>query len=114
MSRKEGYLANEDKQDEKRKRDKLRAEQATADLQWLLGHSQGRRWFYRLVYGVCGVEDGIWEASAAIHFREGRRSIGIDVKNEAQAACPALYLSMIQEQMIEAQKRTNAKENDDE
>lgn len=114
MARKEGFLANEEFQDAKRKRDKLAAEQTNSDLEWLLSHPQGRRWFYQLIYGICGVENGIWEASAAIHFKEGRRSVGIEVKNEAQKVCPALYLDMIRDQMIDAQKRTNERENDDE
>ena len=89
-------------------------EQQAADLSRLMSYPQGRRWLYRLIYGVCEVESGIWEASAAIHFREGRRSVGIQVKNEAQAHAPGLYLTMIQEQLIEAQKRTNQKESTDE
>lgn len=114
MARKEGVLGDEAAQDVRRKRQRLEEEQQVADLSWLMSYPQGRRWLYRLIYGVCEVESGIWEASAAIHYREGRRSVGIQVKNEAQAHAPGLYLTMIQEQLIEAQKRTNQRESTDE
>lgn len=112
--RSEGPLADESRVNEQRKRDKLAREQEVEDLRYVMANPRGRRFFYRLVYEICGVENSSWNPSALIHFNEGRRSVGIDVKNEAQRTCPRDYLAMIEEKMYANQEKMKVEEKNDE
>jgi hypothetical protein len=101
-NQKKGALLDPKKQAFLRDRERLALYQNGEDFKFLMSHPQGRRFMYRLAYGICGVENGIWSASAEIHYMEGRRSVGIEVKNEAQRLAPREYVQMIQEQINDA------------
>lgn len=101
-NQKTGALLDPKKQSFLRDRERLAVYQRDEDLKTLMSTPAGRRFLYRLAYGICGVENGIWSASAEIHYMEGRRSVGIEVKNEAQRLAPREYVLMIQEQINDA------------
>ena len=106
MSRdRKGILVDEGRQALLRDREKLALFQNDEDIRAIMGTPQGRRFMYRLAYGICKVDGGIWSASAEIHYLEGRRSVGIEVKSEAQRVAPREYVAMIQEQINDAANR---------
>lgn len=76
--------------------------QIAEDVRAIMALPAGRRFIYRLIYDICGVENGIWVPSAEIHYLEGRRSVGIAVKNEAQQIASRDYILMIQERILAA------------
>jgi hypothetical protein len=92
-----------------REREKDAAVQADEDLRAIMATPAGRRFMYRLAYDICGVENGIWSPSAEIHFQEGRRSVGIQVKNDAQRVAPREYVEMIQERINAAAHQTETR-----
>lgn len=98
-----GPAASEKIAAELKKQEKLVDIQAAADLEWLLGQPQFRRWAIGLVYAgqFCGVNKTIWDGSSKIHYLEGRRSIGVDVL-KTFLNFPELY-SRLEQERIEAE-----------
>lgn len=92
-----------------REREKDTARQADDDLRSLMASPAGRRFIFHLAYDICGVENGIWSPSAEIHFQEGRRSVGIQVKNDAQRIAPREYVMMIQERINATANQTETR-----
>lgn len=108
---KRGRIRTDDEQAQATLRDRERdtQRQADEDLRAIMLTPSGRRFMYWLTYDVCGVENGIWSPSAEIHFQEGRRSVGIQVKNEAQRVAPREYVQMIMERINEAAHQTETR-----
>lgn len=73
------------------------------DVQFLLSHPQGRRFFHRY-FEKCGLFECSWEASARIHFNEGRRSVALDLLKDVKEANPVLFLEMTLKEHYEIDK----------
>jgi hypothetical protein len=93
------------KEDFMREEDKL-------DLRHISSSPQGRRFLWRLI-GECKTFEKIWDASAKIHFNEGRRSIGIQLLAEVMQADPKGYLLMQQEAMLRTASEEELKEDEE-
>lgn len=78
-------------------RDKLEAEEARADLRWVMNHVRGRRFMRRLI-DISGVYRGSFTGNSETFFREGERSVGIQVLRQIQESCPDKFLVMLTEQ----------------
>lgn len=66
------------------------------DWSWLLGNKRGRRIILDLL-DVCGVDRPSYTGSAETYYREGRRSVGLHIIQQARQHAPALYLTTLQE-----------------
>jgi hypothetical protein len=76
-----------------------------ADLDAILRTDFGRRWYYRMVFRLAGLESPSYQASGQLmSYQEGRRSVGIALKNEAHAVCPELWIRMLQERLAVAEQ----------
>lgn len=102
-------------------KDRQRAE----DLKAVLSTPAGRRFVWHLTNIKCGVlaQSYTGDAEQAV-YREGRRSVGLDVLGDAQELCPPEYLTMFTEALKEhreeelhkktAREQAAAKGRDDE
>jgi hypothetical protein len=70
--------------------------QAEADLQWVLGDRRGRRVLWRLI-AAADVWGRIRAPNPDIHYREGRREIGIELMEWIDSADAAMIPLMMQE-----------------
>ena len=102
MKRPEGRAADEQRLAEQRRKERVAREIELDDLRAVLSTPKGRRFFYRLIFDIAGVQSPSWSPSAEIHYKEGRRSVGIDLMLEAQNEFPLLYLNMIAERTEQA------------
>lgn len=89
------------KQDERdlaaRQARELAAEQAEADIRWLMDQKAGRRIVWRLL-GQAGVHQTVFNSDHAVHsFNEGRRSAGTDLLAEVAGAGFEAYIVMLRE-----------------
>jgi hypothetical protein len=66
------------------------------DWIWLLRDQRGRRIMTDLL-GVCGVDRPSYTGSAETYYREGRRSVGLHIQQQARQHAPAHYLELIKE-----------------
>lgn len=74
------------------------ADQAVADLRWLMGHKQGRRIAAR-VLEKAHVHHASFNTNASVTaFREGERNVGLWLQAEILDTCPDAYLQMLKEQ----------------
>jgi hypothetical protein len=95
-----GHLSDADAQERLLQQERRLTAIEQADLQDLLKHPWGRRLYYRLVFLLCGLESPSYaEAFQQMAFLEGRRDIGITLRDEAQAVCPELWTRMVAEQV---------------
>ena len=100
-----------DSSDEKRgrksaKREKLARLQKQADLKAVLASPAGRRFMWRLL-GDTGIFARIFhENPSVVAYREGRRSLGIDLLDELQYEFHEEYFTMEREALQNAKKAT--------
>lgn len=66
------------------------------DLKWLMSTKQGRR-FMRKVLAMSGVHRSSFTGNSETFFREGRRSLGLDLLAEVTRETFDEYLQMIAE-----------------
>jgi hypothetical protein len=78
---------------ERQKKRRLRAEQADADLLWLMNQSEGRRFVWRLLQS-CHLYETSFTGTSATFFREGERNVGLQVLADITRLCPDLYARM--------------------
>lgn len=83
--------------------------QAQRDLLAVLSTETGRRVYWRIIT-LCGVTDPIPTVNGVQQWHEGRRSIGIDLWNDAQAVNPNLIPQMMQERINEQLIKETANE----
>ena len=89
--------------EELKKYDKLKDEQARSDLKWVLEDPRGRRAMYRTIFTIAGAESLSYTgASDSTNFREGRRDVGLTLIRELQECATELYLLMLSEAITEA------------
>ena len=84
-------------------RDEARAEKAKTarqvevnDLKWLMSTSQGRRVAGRLL-GMAGIHRSSFTGNSETFFKEGRRSMGLELEVEITTHCFEEYLTMLRE-----------------
>ena len=82
---------------ERQKKRRLRAEQADADLLWLMNQREGRRFVWRLLE-TCHLYEtsftGPGSSKGATFFREGERNVGLQVLADIMRLCPGLHARM--------------------
>lgn len=79
---------------------KARAQQRDADLRQVLSTAEGRRTFWWLLDDVCNLHGPSYTGDAAFTaYREGRRSVAIDVMRMAHTVAPDAYLQALQEHL---------------
>jgi hypothetical protein len=66
------------------------------DWIWLLNSKRGRRIVTDLL-DVCGIDRPSYTGSAETYYREGRRSVGLHITQQARQHAPSHYLEMIKE-----------------
>jgi hypothetical protein len=73
------------------------------DVRLLMSEGAGRRVLWQLIDGTCGTFGGSYSGDAlASAYREGRRSVGIEVMQELQRLAPEAYVLMLQERLKDA------------
>lgn len=103
MSR-DGRLSNPDVQRRLKDMDIKMAAREAADLDAIMSTEFGRRWFYRLVFQIAALEAASYHNSGqAMAYQEGRRSVAIQLMQEAHAVCPELWMSMLKERLSVAE-----------
>jgi hypothetical protein len=68
----------------------------TEDWLWLLNSKRGRRILVDLLE-VTGVNRTSYTGNSETFFREGRRSVGLHILQQAQTHAPEQYLELIKE-----------------
>lgn len=76
----------------------LKRNQATNDLKAVMGTQQGRRFVRRLLERAGLYHCSFSPQALDMAFAEGRRNQGLSLLADIQAACPGLYITMLQEQ----------------
>jgi hypothetical protein len=79
-----------------RQKQKLEADQWKADWQTVMATPAGRR----LLGGImnrCGIYNGGHIGNAEIHYRAGRRDVGLEMMADMTAFCHEKYIEMLQE-----------------
>lgn len=102
--------------DDPRKQSKLKTMQMDLrgfevdDLGLVLRTESGRRFYYRLVYEVGGLESPVYEGGIKpnieinMAYREGIRSVASWLKEEAQAHFPEQWRMLINERLSRAEQ----------
>lgn len=111
--RRQGHLADPEVQARLKDLDYQVEEREAADLDAIMRTTEGRRFMYRMVFRVGGLQSPSYDTSGqAMSYREGRRAMALILLREAQAVCPELWIRMLQERMQrdleDRQKRGNA------
>ena len=76
----------------------LAAKQREADFRWLLEQQQGRRFLWRL-FQQCGVDRPSHTGNSETFYREGQRSVALNLAAEAKALAPDSYKRMLIENL---------------
>jgi hypothetical protein len=77
----------------------------------------GRRVLFRIIDEIAGLSSVSFTGNSETFYREGRRSVGVDLMREIQEACPQDYMTMLVEannERIAASARLMAQENPNE
>lgn len=93
---------------------KRRAEREAGDMRWIMSDARGRRFIWRLL-GNAGIFRTSFTGNSETFFREGARSIGLQVFAELHQVVPDAYLTMAKEAAaLEAQEanEVNSEAND--
>lgn len=93
----------------RRELEKEREEIRRRDLVEILSTPAGRRFLYDLVDRRCLVYSASYTGNSDTYYREGRRSVGIELITEVQARHPELWTKVLEEQ-LDFQKRTQINE----
>ncbi len=67
-----------------------------ADMAWVLSDARGRRVLWRVIAGA-GVWDRIRAPNPDIHYREGRRDVGIELMERIDSVDNSMIPLMMQE-----------------
>lgn len=87
---------------------KRRADREAGDLRWLMSDARGRRFIWKLL-GNAGIFRTSFTGNSETFFREGARSIGLQVFAELHQVVPDAYLTMAKEAAaLEAQEANEA------
>lgn len=79
-----------------RRKERYTRKEELADVRALLGMREGRRFIWRYL-GNCKVFESSWSPSAAIHFNEGQRDIGLKLLADVTEANDEALIQMMRE-----------------
>lgn len=79
-----------------KKKQQLEAEQYRADWQAVMATGAGRRLLGGII-NQCGIYSGGHIGNAEIHYRAGRRDVGLELMRDMTAFCHDQYIQMLQE-----------------
>jgi hypothetical protein len=68
------------------------------DWAWMLASKRGRRIVNDLL-DVCGVDRPSYTGTAETYFREGRRSIGLHIQQQARSMAPDHYIDLLKDNL---------------
>lgn len=74
------------------------AKQRDADLRWLMAHPAGRRFLWS-TFQQCGVDRVSFTGNSDTFFREGQRSVALQLAADAKALAPDHYKQMLIENL---------------
>ena len=77
--------------------ERTEAEQAKADLRFVLASPQGRRVLWRMLGRTHLFESGWSPDPAAVHFAAGERNVGLWLMHEINHADPTAFIGMMQD-----------------
>ena len=97
-------MMNQTSQNIEKNMDKVRESQYFQDIRDLLERPAGRRFLYRLIFEICGVESISFTGNSETFFREGQRNVGVTVKSELIDQHPEAYMRMMIEMMTTRQE----------
>lgn len=87
----------------RRKRAKAKQSEEADILQNLLATKEGRRFFYDILFNVCGMNmpqtSGDCREEYTL-FREGARQVGLDLQTRALRAAKDQYIIMLSENLL--------------
>jgi hypothetical protein len=86
---------------------KLARENEDADLKWLMGRKQGRRFLWHLLEKSRVFQLSFNTNALSMAFAEGNRNFGLITLAQIHMLCPELYPVMVKE------NTENARNNDD-
>jgi hypothetical protein len=93
-----------------RNREKLFEIQWRTDMAAVMDTAAGRRFMYKLVFGICGLMDVYRALDAGVHRHEGARAVGITLAEELQRDHTDSYVLMINEQLQDAKRERALRE----
>lgn len=79
-----------------------RAQEQNEVIKALLSSAAGRRFYYDIVFRLCGVRDPLTAPTlndGYTLFREGARQVGIDLENRALQAAREQYMVLLSENL---------------
>ena len=76
---------------------RLKREQYEADFAEFMGTSAGRRLMHRWLQDT-GIYTKSYTGNSETFYREGRRSVGLDLLAEVNRICPKDFVTMLEEQ----------------
>jgi hypothetical protein len=82
----------------------MRQEELDNAARQVLGTPAGRRFLWWLLDDVCGLHSGTFTGTSETFYREGRRSVAIDVLKFVQRAAPDAYSLAVQEALSAARE----------
>lgn len=94
-----GKASNPATQDRLKGLERRKQVRQDGDLAGVLSTEQGRRVFFRLMDGICGLNSLSFSGDrGTTDFKEGRRSVGVQLKQEIFRVCPEQWKTMEAEQ----------------
>lgn len=79
---------------------------------FVMGSEKGRRLVWHLIDTVSGALSPSFTGNSETFYREGRRSVGLDLMADVQRLHPELYVQMLNEQIRENARIAQQEEKD--
>lgn len=95
-----GNAGDEEQVKEAKQKESRNRHREEEDTRWVLSTPQGRRFYWRFLI-ACEVYKSTFTGDRWGDFKEGKRSIGLKLLADLEAARPAAYLEMLSEQQKE-------------
>lgn len=76
---------------------RLAREQYESDFNWLMNAPQGRRLMRGLLRDT-GIYEKSYTGNSETFYKEGRRSVGLDLLADVNTLCPTNFITMLEEQ----------------
>lgn len=92
-----GEANNENSQNERRRRQKLRMLLNEQDLRSVLGDQAGRRVIWRIINDMAGIYEVPMSCDNHDIFVNGKRHVGAILMNECQRVASSHYVHMVEE-----------------
>ncbi len=79
-----------------RRKERYGRREELEDARAILSTVEGRRFVWRYL-GLCRVFESSWSPSAAIHFNEGQRDIGLKLLSDITESNDEMFIQMMRE-----------------